>query len=338
MAGLKQHFLPQFLMKGFQSRISDGDPYTWICWKDGRIFEAKAKNIGKEIGFYGFDGPDSLDENISDYEKEVAPKIDQLRQCNSSCEIYDPSIADFVAHIAMRTRHLREAMADALEDFSLMLMEYMENPDNLILIFKKGIAEKSNPKVRENELHLALMGLSEEQQESLLVDYVRNNIEKATPILQECRRQLEKQIRPVAFRGQLNALAKDVISTGISVEYRKLHWHLLHTDCQLILGDLGVLNCFQPGAEYRIFPEKGKPLESVFLPISSNHLLIGSNGLDISNIRLAEINAASARNSKEFFIGPHKYLVERYRSEIGTHNPLITDEELKLLFEKAVQE
>jgi hypothetical protein len=160
------------------------------------------------MGFYGADGSDGLDDSITSYENHTFAKIDQLRLQNASCDICDDSIAEFVAHIAARTNALRESMADSLEDFSLMLMEYFENPANLILIFKKGITEKSNPKVREIGQYLTQMGLSEKQQELLLLNYVDNNIEKAAPLLQELREQLERNIRSVAFKGQLKALAK----------------------------------------------------------------------------------------------------------------------------------
>jgi len=85
-------------MKGFKSRISDGDSYVWVYMKDGKIFEPKIKNIGKEKGFYGLDGHGSVDDTITDYENDVAPKIDLLRQQSAICEINDPSIIDFVAH------------------------------------------------------------------------------------------------------------------------------------------------------------------------------------------------------------------------------------------------
>jgi hypothetical protein len=328
LAGLKQHFLPQFLMKGFQSRFSDGDPNIWICRKEGKVFEPKINKIGMEIGFYGADEPNSLDESITNYEGDIAPKIDQLRQSNVSCEINDPSIADFVAHISMRTQHLRETMADSLEDFCLGLMKHIENPANLIPMLKKKIVTDPSPWMKAIEKNLIQRGLSQKQRRKFLFEYVENNIVQVEPHLQELRKQVEEKIRSVASIGQLQALARGVIPNGIAVSFHELHWHLFYSDkTQFILGDLGVLMRFQPGGIYRLFPEEGRLLDAVFLPISSNHMIVGTVAMKAPNLTPEEINVASAKNSREFFIGSKQSLVESYRPEIGTLNPLITDEE-----------
>jgi hypothetical protein len=339
LAGLKQHSLPQFLMKGFYSRISDTDLYTWVCRKDGKIFESNLKNIGKETSFYGTDGPNSLDESITNYENEIAPKIDQLRQRTSSFEINDPSIAGFVAHIGMRTRHLRESMADSLEELSLAFMKHIEIPSNLLPMIKKMIIYDPPPQVKTLKRQLMRRGYSNKQCKKYFLEYFENNIEQSDPLLRDMRQHIEKKIRSLAGNSQLKALLKDVIPLEMAVNFNELHWHLLYSDhSHYILGDLGVLMRFQPGAEYLLFPENSRSLEAVFFPISSNHLLVGTVAEGEPAVNPEEINAASAQNSKEFFISSQRTLVDSYRSEIGTHNPLITDEEQRLLLEKVIQE
>ena len=75
-----------------------------------------------------------MDQSITEYENKLAPKIDELRQHSFSCKIQDPSITDFVSHMAVRTRHLREAMAESFEDLFLTMVEYMQNPLHLTAV------------------------------------------------------------------------------------------------------------------------------------------------------------------------------------------------------------
>jgi hypothetical protein len=67
-------------------------------------------------------------------------------------------------------------------------------------------------------------------------------------------------------------------------------------------------------------------------------MIVGTVAMKAPNLTPEEINVASAKNSREFFIGSKQSLVESYRPEIGTLNPLITDEEQQILFEKVIRE
>jgi hypothetical protein len=42
MAGVRQHILPRFLLKGFASRLDALEVFTWVFRKGGNIFEANS--------------------------------------------------------------------------------------------------------------------------------------------------------------------------------------------------------------------------------------------------------------------------------------------------------
>jgi len=340
MSGSGQHFLPQFLMKGFSSRIGSDDAYVWVCRKGGNIFETNIKNIGKEKEFYGPEGIETVDEKITDYENKIHLIIDGLRSTNHSFEIHDPSIADFVSHIAIRTKHLRGGIADSFESLYRSLVEYLQKPANVLRVAKKMIVRKPPAIVQEIEQQMAEKGISRKQRKTVLFKYIEDNIEQLMPKL-DILGTFEGQIRKAIADGHNKGLEKRIIPNWTSESFfAGLNWFLLYFDqSDLILGDLGILMRFKaPKLEYRLLPEKDKPLDAVFLPISAHHLIVATFAATLPKTAVEEINLASARNSKEFFIGPNKKSVESCKSLIGANNPLISDYEQKLLFKKIIQE
>lgn len=328
-------------MKGFKSRISKENSYIWVCRKDGNIFETNSKNIGKETNFYGEAGPNTLDDHITYYENTISSKLDLLRENTCSSEIDDISIADFVAHIATRTKHLREAVADSFESIGGSLIKYFNTTDNFVRVAKKMIVRQPPAIVNELDQQLAARGLSRKQRREFLIAYIENNIEQLHPLINEAQKLFELQIRSAIASGHLQALRKRIIPNWQDQSYwADLKWNLRYYEqSYFILGDLGILmRCRSPKVEYRILPDKNKTLDAVVLPISPRHLIIGSPaGKSNVEIEPEELNIASARNSKDFFIGADKCLVEKYRGFIGKDNPLITETEARLLFKEIVK-
>lgn len=48
MAGIRQHILPRFLLKGFASRVQDKKIFTCVYRKGGPQFETTIENVGLE--------------------------------------------------------------------------------------------------------------------------------------------------------------------------------------------------------------------------------------------------------------------------------------------------
>ena len=95
---------------------------------------------------------------------------------------------------------------------------------------------------------------------------------------------------------------------------------------------------FKPNMEYRMYFEKGRSIDAVFLPISARHLIMATFATTEPDVKPEEVNIASAQNSKEFIAGPDKSLMESYKDLIGKNNPLITAAEQKLLFKRIIED
>jgi hypothetical protein len=99
MAGVRQHILPRFLLKGFASRLDGQEVFTWVFRKGGNIFEANIKNVAVEKHFYTQPANTSVDDEITELERGFARLLDNLRNENDGFEITDPSLREFVSHL-----------------------------------------------------------------------------------------------------------------------------------------------------------------------------------------------------------------------------------------------
>jgi len=72
MAGNRQHFIPQFLLKGFASRKARSNLFCWVYRKNIKPFETNITKIGVERKFYVESEDTTLDESITGAEAEYS--------------------------------------------------------------------------------------------------------------------------------------------------------------------------------------------------------------------------------------------------------------------------
>lgn len=150
MAGIRQHILPRFLLRGFVSRVNDKKIFTCVYRKGGVQFETTIENVGLEKHFYGKAGGISADEEITHLKSGYARLIDELRN-EPDGELEDGrQVSDFVAHLTIRTKQLREFFRESSEYLIDEITLYLSNPSNL----KKLLLTK--PEVLQQELQRSL--------------------------------------------------------------------------------------------------------------------------------------------------------------------------------------
>ena len=107
MAGIRQHILPRFLLKGFASQANDKKIFTCVYRKGGIQFETTIENVGLEKHFYGKAGETSADEEITQLEGGFARLIADLRNKPDGACADSKRVSDLVAHLTIRTKQLR---------------------------------------------------------------------------------------------------------------------------------------------------------------------------------------------------------------------------------------
>ena len=82
--------------------------------KGGPQFETTIENVGLEKHFYGKVGEISADEEITQLESGYAGLINGLRSEPDGARADSKRVLDFVAHLTIRTKQLREFFASPL--------------------------------------------------------------------------------------------------------------------------------------------------------------------------------------------------------------------------------
>ena len=107
MAGSRQHFLPQVLLKGFASRIVGDEAYSLVFQLNKEVYEANITKIAVEREFYTDSLDLDLDKAITELESELGTMLDDLRRERSSVQIASNKMIDFMANLLARTQSLR---------------------------------------------------------------------------------------------------------------------------------------------------------------------------------------------------------------------------------------
>src|SRR5262245_24620446 len=131
MAGVRQHILPRFLLKGFASRLDGQEAFTWVCRRGARIFEANIKNVAVEKHFYTGKGDNNVDDEITELERGFARLLDRLRQENDGFEVTDPNLPEFIGHLTSRTKHLRDSFIETTGVMTKILSDYLADERNV---------------------------------------------------------------------------------------------------------------------------------------------------------------------------------------------------------------
>ncbi len=107
MAGKRQHYIPRFLQKGFCSKKTKKEVYTFVFTKEKGPYEPNLLNVGLERYFYGNPTESSADDKITDQEELFFEYLETLRTARKNL-IVDPEICSaFVGHMILRVKHIR---------------------------------------------------------------------------------------------------------------------------------------------------------------------------------------------------------------------------------------
>jgi hypothetical protein len=109
MAGKRQHFIPQFLQRGFASHVLGDEVFTWVYRKGAKTFNPNIKNVGVEGFFYSEEDDQKLDDTITKAEGHLAHIVNILRLEGDVHHTDSEEVAQLIAHLEVRTRHLRQS-------------------------------------------------------------------------------------------------------------------------------------------------------------------------------------------------------------------------------------
>lgn len=325
MSGKRHHILPRFLLKGFASQNNKKDEriFTWVYQKGKRkAYKNNIRNVSVEKHFYGKEKELEADTEITNIEPKYATLINELRHKTYSGNIVEVKtnlIPDFIAHLLVRTKHLRESINESVNLF-ISEIEHTLYDNNNFSKFKKLILNKLKSEKPNTLLQLLLSEGSnfldnrESELKKLFLTYIHSIKEQASEVIKETH---------------IKTLAESPNPKARVNIYKELRWFLCSSNHSLILGDTGCLFEVDGSRRFKSFDDRTDNIKHIFLPIASNKMLIGCYS-ELSKINFKTINEAIVKSSREFFICSEN--AEYYNSLlplIGKESELMTQSELK---------
>ncbi len=335
MSGKRQHFIPRFLQRGFTSHRSGEDAFTWLFRKGAEPFNTNIKNVGVEGHFYNLDGNTALDDEITDFEGELGAFVGEL--CASdSVVVPDPNIAaGLIAHLEVRTRHIRQNFRDAGQLIADQMLQFFVDNDAASRYFQKKF--QNDPSIIRNALieEFRARGASEDQLPHLLAlaaplekQAMAAAVPQTAKLVELMRAELPEMIRRASKSGHIKAML-GAISPGVKVEvYQKLYFESVLTgSLQLPLGDSLVVFEVEGDRRYKPFFEIDDSLLAVYLPLETNRILVGRRITHTPN--LPELSSAIAQCSLEFFIAKEQNAeIAKLHGQIGASAFLLSQDQI----------
>lgn len=337
MAGNRQHFIPRFLQRGF-SNEKNGKYFTnWYrkdCFKENMIVE----NIGLENKFYSHYGDSSVDKKITENETYSYSRI--LNSLVDGTYNLDnrKDLAEFIYHMEIRTKNLRENMIDSWAYFGEQLKNRLLDKETLIDYFQRN--PKTIKELLQNELNkLPIPASLHEQYNSMFFDNVQlwlpNAAEKMlSTLVPKFEQEIISKIPEIVKKVQLDVLVSS--EDKKSNIYKNMHYKVLKTNQSLTLGDSIVIFEVSGERKFKPFYESNDDLKCIYIPLDSYSLLYATpNPEDKPNVD--GINKAIAQCSFDFFISKfHSDECQIFRSEIGKNAFIVTTEYIDKILSKII--
>lgn len=278
MSGSRQHTIPRFLLKGFSSKNEGSDVFVWMYRRGTDGIEINIKNVGVERDFYCNDSDPGVDDQITALEPQYAALLDELRIQRHSGPASDPRIPRLVAHLCVRTRSLRQSIGSSMAFLFGQLHDHLRSEEAL------RAATQDRSVLREELMkQLGSLGIDPGQVNVIMPvieAYLPSVLETMMPDLVKVvdtavgavRSSLPKAIRT----GHIQALSKDPSAGKRAESYAKVNWFVVAVTAPLFLGDSVCV--FETGGSRRFkpFDEQGDDVRRIFLPVSSDRLLVGT--------------------------------------------------------------
>jgi len=332
-----QHYLPQFLLKGFASRTKEKKAWVYCFRRDAVGKEVSVRDIGKEADFHGNPRDSDLENRMAVVESAFGPHVARWREGGFLSEADEELIPQFVGHLIVRTKSVRDAFARGAQVLMDELVQRLDggelNPLSQPDIEGEMVRRMSkNPRFakfarqRPREFR-ARIG-------ALLVELNRSGkpLEWGQQLAKQARETVD--VRTSIAQGHIKSLTKSQVPVERVRILRSMAWSIVRTNlAEMVLGDAGAVarEIRDPQFKNPLALDFGK-LGLLCCPIGSNAALVGrAVGLD-HPFSADEINQASAELSRDFFVASERnQRFDDLQKIIGKRADIMSAEEIRKL-------
>lgn len=331
MAGDRQHYLPQFLQRGFSS--SPNGRQTWTYRKSAVPCLVGIRDIGVEQKFYSEAGDQGLDNAITKAEAaEFSLLINSAREkiCGVTLE---GNFGRLFAHLEVRSRHLRQSFTQIAEDLWRKTLNKFHEAEFLRKLIKQRLRRNLVEQLRLRGVPPHLVDQAVKQ--VLTPGKLKAMSFKFVPILE---RDILPRVRAAAKRGHLDALSRS-ISPGVrSRQYGQLTFRTREvTTKDMILGDSAVVFQANGRESFKPFVDKDETVVAAFLPVTPERVIVGEN--DNLSVNHEALRTQIAECSLEFFIAAvNSSANANLATAIGENALPLSEEDILKVIEDAIEE
>lgn len=335
MSGKQQHFIPQFLQKGFSSRSSKKEDYVWVYRKGIAPFNPNTKGIGQERYFYSDSDDAYIDNAITAEEDLFATFCEQMRTDPNAIQDLDRQAPRLLAHLEVRSKNFRDSfisnsqvMFDAI--FELItdqekVQKFIENKmtDDPLHFFDKNIPKQGMRKFQRltiaKKMRLAFLRSGKlPEGANTMVNFFSTK-----------RDEIPELIKAAIISGQLKTLRRSVVPQKRVDLFSSLSYEIVSTP-NLHLGDSMLVLLVENNRDmvFKTVISKKEKCVVAFLPLSVNTALVGK--LEDTPIDIDNFVNQIAPCSVDFFIADrNEKNLEMKAGQIGENNNLLSKSELE---------
>jgi hypothetical protein len=320
MAGIKQHFIPQVIQRGFEAAKSGKHTQVLVFRKGAQPYLSSTEGVAAKRHFYSqpVPGEKTLDDLITEYEKDVlSPAIASLRVAPLG-EV-DPEVAaSVVTHLSIRAAFVRGAIGEIGSKFVEHMSQMLQDKSATRAFF--GVDSSGASMLVESleaELVKSLPHLPREGVERLVRMFrfrFREHYDTdfaAMPGAAARQMGMFADLLPSAIEGaHLKALERELVPAERTEKLKSLRWELLEVpagehvvlpDCLAVATASDSLEDFEPYTLADI-----DAAQALLMPVCSTRVLVGCRpGLDLK-VEWSRLNESLAKACLEFFISSRR--------------------------------
>jgi hypothetical protein len=347
MAGSRHHEVPQFLMRGFGSRIpkKKGDAtFVWVYRRNAEPFECTTGNVGVEGKFYQHSEL-NVDPEITEVEGPFANCLNDLRRRADGSRVADANFFEFAVHMTSRTKHFRDSIINSGGFLADSLLRYLSEHWREYF----GRYYSKHPEVIRNELEKHLENIEGAFLEKVIARQLVNSLTPQQIVLmieqmgdltlsfQSARADLASQLNDIVKQAHIKSLVQNLISEPRVEHFQQFHWFVRQSSEKLILGDMCCL--FQIDSKFKSLGGTKDNIERIYVPISSDCVIVANPTDELPNIVPVELNEASASVSRDYFVTNERSSeMSRLQSLLGTQSELLTEAELRQIMDEVIDD
>lgn len=331
-----QHFLPQVLLRGFASRTKRKQGRTqffvWVFPRGAAEYEANVKNIGAEGFFYQPEETGGIEQRLSEQETRCGLMLERFRRGEPVAHDDVPLICEFVASLVVRTRNLRDGLAEMAKFAGDSVARVWEDPDNEAAVRRQVRQWADEPSHRRR-----LERLSPERREQILREVENEFLAKFAREVRQGMAGLD--LGQLATNAQRRALSAHVAPEQRVKVLTELKWHVSEAQPHAYsLADVGPVGTFTDESGIQPLIKHVSVPCGVYLPISHSRLLVGV-GADGAGVPDADaLNRAAAELSRDFFVASRRSDAEReLHGTLGRRASAISAEEMDRIQERGLR-